>query len=200
MVHGSCRFLCLRQSQSDLYFSYSTRCTLRPLRSTRVTPLHHYYGPLRLPSAATIKVIDSLLSLSAFPDTAMGLPGSQLICRRALPSITPGSAVGAMGCYFPTASRLHHIRKDGHHQWCNEAELGSLSLRLTTSPSRGSPSFAHFVLSKKTGLLTRLSYLARIGRSYMFNNQLTRLAHFSQQDQPDFAWRTGWHGLIRTKK
>ena len=141
------RFFCHRILQSAHYLSDSTRLTLRPLRSTSITLLHHYYGPLRLPNAATNKVIDSLIRLSDSPDTALGLPGSWLICHHALPPITPSSPSGALCCFFPDGNRLLHIRKDGHYQWCNEAETGSpkSGMRLMTSPSRGSPSFTALV-------------------------------------------------------
>ncbi len=131
------RVSCRRRSQSDHHSSHSACLTPRPLRSTGITPLHHYYEPLRLSYTAASQVIDSLHGLLALTNTVMGLPGSRLICCRALPSVTPGGTVSARSCFFPTVNRLHHLRKDGHHQLCNEAESGSLVLRLTTSPSAG---------------------------------------------------------------
>jgi len=62
----------------------------------------------------------------------------RLICRCPLSPITPGRPVVAYTCCFATGSRLHQFRQDGHDQWCNEAESGSLALRLTPSPHRAS--------------------------------------------------------------
>jgi len=133
-----CRLFCHRISQSARYFSDSACLTLSPLRSTGITPLHHYYGALRLPVMATIQVIDSLSSLLALPNTMMGLPGSGLICRCALPSTTPSSPTGAFDRCFPVDIRLHHLWKDSHPpEEDNEAESGSLALRLTTLLSVG---------------------------------------------------------------
>ncbi len=185
-----CYSSCPRQCQSDLNFSYSTCHTPRPLRSAGITPFQHYYGPLRLPIMATRQVIDSLSGLPAFSDTMMGLPGSWLICHRALSSITPDGSTDAYVRFFSVDSRLHPIRKDDRHHLCNEAEIGSLSLRLATSPLRRFHPLSHSHSHEKTGQLTQLGCPAKAGRDYMLYEQLTWLAHFSQQDQPGSAWRT----------
>ena len=119
---------------------------VRPLRSTGITPLPHYYGPLRLP----IQPDEGYL----FPPTVGDLPPPyrvsqvpQHIFPRALSPITPECPAGACVCFFPTGNRLHPIRKVGHTHWCNEAETGSLALGLTRSWSGGTVPFA-FIQTK----------------------------------------------------
>ena len=90
------RFSRPRYIQSAVHSSDSARLTLKPLRSTGITPLHHYYELLRLPLAAACKVIDSLKGLSALPTPrrASQVPDCSfrtrrlLSPRRALPVLT----------------------------------------------------------------------------------------------------------------
>ena len=131
------RILGRRHSQSDRHFSVSARLTPRLLGSTGITPLPRYYGSVRLPVMAASQVIDSLSGLSALPGAMMGLPGSRLIFRHALPSLTPDGPADASVRFFSADDRLRPIREVGHHHLCNEAETGSLALRLATLPSRG---------------------------------------------------------------
>lgn len=49
----------------------------------------------------------------------------RLICWRPPSPITPGSPTTAHARCFAVGMRLHHLRKDGHSQWFNEAETGS---------------------------------------------------------------------------
>ena len=59
------------------------------------------------------------------------------ICRCAPSPTTPESPTTASACCFIAGSRLHHLWKAGHSQLRNEAESGSLALRLTPSSARG---------------------------------------------------------------
>lgn len=54
----------------------------------------------------------------------------RLICRRPPSPLTPGSPTAAPARCFAVGMRLHHLWKDGHSQWFNEAETGS-RLRIT---------------------------------------------------------------------
>ena len=74
------------RDQSDRRSSDSTRLPPKPLRSTGITPFHHYYELLRLPRAATCEVIDSLESLSALPTPrrASQVPDCSFHARRLL--------------------------------------------------------------------------------------------------------------------
>jgi len=112
------------------------------LRSTGITRRPHYYGPLRLPTKPNIGY---LFPISVDPPAhpageslnwASQVP--RLICRCPPSPITPGRPMTAHTCCFATDSRLHLLRKDGHDHLCNEAESGSLTLRLTPSPHRAS--------------------------------------------------------------
>ena len=62
----------------------------------------------------------------------------RFISPRALSPLTPESPAGAHTLCFPSGGGLHPIRKAGHSHWCNEAVMGSLALRLTRLPLRGS--------------------------------------------------------------
>jgi hypothetical protein len=92
------------------------------LRSTGVTPLHRYYGPLRLPTWPTggygfPSVVD--------PDTGSPSRASQvpaLICRRPPSRITPRDPSVANARCFTGGIRLRLFRKVGHPHLCNEAE------------------------------------------------------------------------------
>jgi hypothetical protein len=81
------RFFCYgRFHQSVLHSSDSARLSPRPLRSTGITPLRRYYGPLRLPPATTSRVIDSPRGLSALPTSrrVSQVPGCSVRARRLL--------------------------------------------------------------------------------------------------------------------
>ena len=171
---------------------------VRPLRSTGITPLPHYYGPLRLP----IQPAEGYL----FPPTVGDLPPPyrvsqvpQHIFPRALSPITPECPAGACVCCFPTGNRLHPIRKVGHTQWRNEAVTGSLALGLTRSWSGGTIPFA-FTQNLKTDPLLTIGYPHARGRHYIANKQLLWLTPFSQQDVPDLSWRTRLTQILFTAR
>ncbi len=112
------------------------------LRSTGITRRPHYYGPLRLPTKPNIGYVFPIsVDSPAHPagkslDWASQVP--RLICRCPPSPITPSRPMAACTCCFATGSRLHQIRMDGRGHLCNEAESGSLTLRLTPSPHRAS--------------------------------------------------------------
>jgi hypothetical protein len=70
--------------------------------------------------------------------TGSGLSGSSLICRRPPSPLTPGSPSAAYARCFTDGVRFRPFWKVDHYHWFNEAETGSLALRLTSSPSRAS--------------------------------------------------------------
>ena len=114
------------------------------LRSTGITPLPRYYGPLRLPTGpASGYVFPRAVEPSSGPE--FGSPGrvSQVprsICRHPPSSATPGSPAAALARCLAVGSRLRPFGKVGHSQLLgfNEAESGSLALRLTSSRSQAS--------------------------------------------------------------
>ena len=134
---------------------------VRPLGSTGITPLPCYYGPLRLPATADMRVIDSSHSLSSSL-TVPGLPGSSTdLSARAL--LNHPERLGWSFCSF-LPNRWQASSSPG--DWpppftCNEAESGSLSLGLAPSLSRQdlyhSPKGSHPL----TGLLPAFGYPAR---------------------------------------
>jgi len=83
-------------------------------------------------------VIDSPHPLmpAASPGRVSQVP--RLICRRPPPPITPESLTGAPARCFPVSGRLRPSWRVGRSHWFNEAESGSLALRLTSSPQRAS--------------------------------------------------------------
>jgi len=167
---------------------------VRPLRSPGVTPLLRYYGPLRLPAAATLQVMDSpqmLPSPYSAEGTTPGLPGSLTdLSTRALPN-HPGRPDRCIRSFLPCrllASTSLAVWPPPFER--NGAESGSLSLGLTPSLSRKGPSLSPpgSVPGNRPTAHVRLPCMG--DRSYMLNEQLTRLTHFSQIDQPGLSWRT----------
>ena len=114
------------------------------LGSTGVTPLPRYYVPLRLPTGpASGYGFPRAVDPSSGPE--FGSPGrvSQVprsICRHPPSSTTPGSPTAARARYLAVGSRLRRFGKVSHSQLLgfNEAESGSLALRLTSLHSQAS--------------------------------------------------------------
>ncbi len=119
------RFFCRRCVQSDLRSPDSVRLPPRPLRSTGITPLQHYYEPLRLPLATTREVIDSPEGLSAPPTSrrVSQVPGCSsrarylLPPRRALPLLAiipsrqiPASSISTDWPLSIRVTRLNRVR------------------------------------------------------------------------------------------
>ena len=80
--------------------SYRIMFSARPLRSTCVTPLPRYYGPLRLPAGPSRRLClpNARWSLSLPPCRASQAP--RLICPRALSPTTPEGPLAAYACCF----------------------------------------------------------------------------------------------------
>ena len=137
--------------------SYRNMLSARPLRSTGVTPLLRYYGPLRLPAGPPRRLClpAARWSLSLPPDRASQAP--RLIFPRALSPTTPEGPLVALACCFTTGFWLHLSRQTGHLRIPIEAESGSLALRLTGSPPE--PHWPHHWSPRSFG--------------YMLNRQFT---------------------------
>ena len=120
----------------------------RPLRSTGVTPLQRYYGPLRLPDRAACAVIGSRSTspMVLFPSAALpGLPGSWAIpLTDAPPPYTPESPAAAHDhCFaadagFATFGRLATLIKDLSRPVWVRLRCGS-SVRLPRLQTAGCP-------------------------------------------------------------
>ena len=112
--------------QADLLTSDENMNLAGALGSTRVTPLHSYYGPLRLPNWPIGGYgFPSIVDLRSHPDSRPPKRASQvpvLICRRPLSRITPRDPPAAFARCFTGGIRLHQLRKAGHPHLCNEAE------------------------------------------------------------------------------
>src|SRR5215467_5347341 len=73
----------------------------------------------------------------------------RLICPCALSPLTPGSPATASALCFIAGVRLHPHPADCPLPWRNEAESGSLALRLAGSSFEASPSgLLHFTLDR----------------------------------------------------
>ena len=110
------------------------------LRSTGVTPLPRYYGPLRLPSLPDGGYwFPQPVVLSPCPGDVMQDRVSQ-VPRRSVDARCPLSPRAAHPLHVLVASRMvTGFIISGSltaANWCNEAESGSLALRLTSSPPR----------------------------------------------------------------
>ncbi|MEI6702094.1 MAG: hypothetical protein WCL71_00995 [Deltaproteobacteria bacterium] len=115
---------------------------LRPLGSTGITPLPYYYGPLRLPTVHTKRVIDSppVFSLRRIP-FALGItsdiPGSSAdLSTRALPN-HPGQSHRFFRSFIPGEWQASSTLED----WLlpfkfNEAETGSLKRKVADIKKR----------------------------------------------------------------
>ena len=128
--------------QAVLLTSSETVNPVGVLRSTGVTPLPRYYGPLRLPAWPSPGYS---FPRPVEPPSQVVSPGRvsqvpQSICRRPPSSTTPGSPTAAHARSFTVGCRLHPFGKVGRSQLLgfNEAGTGSLALRLTSAPSRAS--------------------------------------------------------------
>ena len=167
---------------------------VRPLRSTGVTPLPHYYEPLRLPAAAVLWVMDSPQALSQPSWTWTPRRVSQVprpICRRALSPTTPDSPVGAFARCFPTGTRLHPLWKVGH---CQVSVTRPKRVRLTRAhvfTVRGFNPFARGATAPADRPASRCRLPLARDRSYMLNEQFAWLTPFNQLDRPGLSWRTG---------
>jgi len=92
------------------------------------------------------------------------------ICRHAPSPITPESPATAYARFFTASSGLHLSWTDSHSQKFNEAETGSLALRLApspheASPDRVAPSHARSATCQTGNLQGRLLSACKIGQA-----------------------------------
>jgi hypothetical protein len=130
----------LKQERSPVKKSGSSVVGLSPKRNSRPLtgtcfrsapslhgryPLPRYYG-----------LSDSREKKTIFT----GLPGSSAdLSARAVPNY-PGKSDGCvLPLLSPSMAGFIQIRRTGHFHWRNEAESGSLALRLMRSPRKASP-------------------------------------------------------------
>ena len=118
---------------------------VRPLRSTGITPLPHYYEPVRLPAAAALPlwIPAGRCAVADAPRRVSQDPLS--LCRRVPSPLTPDSSMRASARYFRIDCRLQHRRKLGRCHWFHEADIGfacagpAPSLSSLVSDSPGEP-------------------------------------------------------------
>ena len=161
---------------------------VRPLRSIGITPLPHYYGPVRLPTRPILGLClpqewwnlsrtcrASQVPVHRFLDRSFGTRHPQSP-RRTSRLLTPAASPSVLG--FATFGRLAALTR------CNEAESGSLALWLIPSPTQG--------FAKPDYSDPRLS-------GYMSNRLFTWWTppclciprrQASPQDRPGLAWPT----------
>ena len=131
--HGTRRFFRSRNNQSALLSSDQKRVKAQAPSLGGRYPRRHYYEPVRLPTHARHAVMHSRARLSLGLLAWSGLPSSPPVCRRALPPLTPeGSTNASVRCFFVDV-RLQPFWQSGRLHSHNEAETGSLTLRLAPS-------------------------------------------------------------------
>src|SRR5207247_3276889 len=93
---------------------------VRPLCSTRITPLPRSYEPVRLPAVATawLWIPTPRCSLRRAPRRVSQDP--QRHCRRAPFPLAPDGLMGALARSFPITGRLRHLRTVGRSPWISE--------------------------------------------------------------------------------
>ena len=171
--------------QADLSSSCSSSIPAGPLRSTGVTPLHRYYGPVRIPARPTGRLWIPSRRSGNDPGVS-GLSGSWLILRNVPSPFTPGSPADALAYCFSASIRLHHFREAGHcHLRCNEAHSG---VRLRYGPSLRRPRREYHLFARSRGPATLPARRCRptTGRDYMSNRQFTWQPPPRLLDQSDF--------------
>ena len=167
------------------------------LRSTGITPLPRYYVPLRLPTRpACGYVFPQAVDLTSSP--GFGPPGrvSQVprsICRHPPSSTTPGSPTAALARCLAVDCRLRPFGKVGHSQLLgfNEAESGSLALRLTSSRSQASTGWLPIT---SLGRLHGERAIAMVSSFHLTRSPRLLLTH-PKRSQIDWVLVTGTLGL-----
>ena len=170
--------------------------SVRPLCSTGVTPLPRYYGPLRLPARAAPGYVFPAVrwSLSLPPCRVSQVP--RLIFPCALSPTTPEGPLGACPllphrCQASSSGRL------ATSVLRNEAESGSLALRLACLPPQFRPTHCSdsrpfgymleraiymvnsFQFTRSARLI--LAYQRRLpSRFFLHSFTITKIAHFGQ--------------------
>ena len=124
--------------QSDLPSSYIRLIPSGSLGSTGITPLHGYYGPIRLLARHTRWLWIPTRRLQS-PAGVRGLSVPDLVCRHAPSPSTPGSwTIAYTRCFTVHAGFVH---SDGLATPTGVTRLiwVRLTLRLAPSPSGASP-------------------------------------------------------------
>jgi hypothetical protein len=156
-------------------------CPVRPLGSPGITPVLCYYGPVRLPVRAERRY--AFRRPVASPQGGKAPAGPPRFLDRSFRARHPQSPRSrpddCTRSSLRRRHRLHHLWKAGRPHWCNEAESGSLSLRLAR---------LHCGASHQQG------YPHPRPRCYMSEEQVTWRPPFRSQDRPGLSWRTGEHG------
>jgi hypothetical protein len=134
------QFFRSRLIQSVLSSSYKLRVeTQAPLLHDRYS-LPRYYGPDRLPTIAGRAVMHSRTPLRGGPRTMSGLPSPCLIFPHALSPTTPeGSTTARVRCLVVDGRLRSSLAALPPSYLRNEAESGSLSLRLARLPPEAPP-------------------------------------------------------------
>jgi hypothetical protein len=112
-----------------------------------------------------------------------GLPrflSRSVLARRPQP---PRRSRPVLAHFFPAHRRLHPVRRTGRSLLSNEAESGSLPLRLTSPPARGFDA---------PGFPSRRSPASCCTSNYMVNS-------FRPLDLPDLSWRTDREGAVPSR-
>src|ERR1017187_1827263 len=108
--------------------------SVRPLCSAGITPLPRSYGPAPTPFRAAPPVMFFPPGVGRSRSLPVGPP--RLLDRsfHARCPQPPRKARRVLAGCFPTGIRLHPSRQTGHLRLPNEAQSGSLALRLACSP------------------------------------------------------------------
>lgn len=147
--------------------------TAGPLRSTGVTPLPRYYGPLRLPTNPHTRLWIPLLPPGYEPQPV----GPLRFLDLSFATRRPLSPRWAAPLHLLIASQdvlASSIPKDWPPITCVSRlnPVQPYGLRLTASLSSGPPLSP--ALPHQPASLPMLCYLHTTGRSYMYNQQFTR--------------------------
>jgi len=182
----SSRRPCVRQSFVELCspidapFLDRNTTEVRPLRSTGITPLPHYYEPLRLPAAAVLWVMNSPQALSSSTSTKTPRRASQVprpFCHCAPSPFTPRSPIAAHVGSFTIGTGFTFFGRLATPNGVTRPIPGSLALRLTASPPEASTA------------PSRIQPLVRL-QGY---RQLPRQPPFRLLERPGLTWRTEGH-------
>lgn len=149
--------------------------TVGPLRSTGVTPLPRYYGPLRLPTQPQVGYVFPT-HVAHNSSTTSGLPGSSAdLCVRAVPN-HPGRSDGCSRSFLP------HRRRASPHP-----EDWPLSIGVTR-PTRVRLRYGSHARSTGLRILDHSSNRLLL---YLVNEQLPGIPPLRYPDQLDLSWRSG---------
>ena len=148
--------------------------TAGPLRSTGITPLPRYYGPLRLPTWPQAGYVFPT-RVAGNSSTAPGLPGSSAdLSARAVPN-HPGRSDGCSRSLLP------------HRQRASPNQEGWPSSYCVTRPTR---------IRLRYGSRVRFAGLRQSDHSncrllhYLANEQLPGQPPLRLLDQPGLSWRS----------